>query len=545
MMELHYATVIEALADELGDATAQVAGKQRVSWKDFESRAARLSAAFEQAGLGKDSRVGILLYNGIEYSEAVLATMKMRGQPINMNYRYVADELLYLIENSEMSALVYDSSLAAQVAEIRDRAPGLKLLVEVTHGNEPLPGALRYESVMESFEPAARITRSGDDLFMMYTGGTTGMPKGVMYRLQDITLGMANLFAAVTGGEPVGSVDAIVSRARALSEAGQTFVSLPASPMMHTAAFTNGMLAIQLMGGTVVSLQGKSFDADEYFTTIQREGVNFSVIVGDAFARPMLKALEDAGERGKPYDQSPLKFIMSSGVMWSAEVKQGLLDWADLNLIDGMGATEGAMGVMISNRLAPPTATARFLKLPDTRLFTEDFMEIPMDSREPGLIAAGGAAVPVGYYKDEEKSAKTFKLIDGKRYAFTGDWGHYNEDGSLSFLGRGSGCINTGGEKVYPEEVEELLKTLDGIEDCLVVGIDDERLGQRVCAVIEQSAGTNLTVHQVEQYGKGKMAGYKRPRLVTFADKIKRAANGKPDYKWAREQVLAVAVLAA
>ncbi len=538
-MELHYATVIEALADKLGDATAQVAGDQRVSWKEFESRAAKLSGAFEQAGLGKDGRVGILLYNGVEYPEVVLATMKMRGQPINMNYRYVADELLYLIEDSEMSALVYDSSLASQVAEIKDRAPGLKLLVEVTHGEEPLPGSVSYESVIQNAQPADRITRSGDDVFMMYTGGTTGMPKGVMYRLQDITQGMANLFSVITGGEPVDSVDAIVSRAQSSRDLGQTLVSLPASPMMHTAAFTNGTLAIQMMGGTVVSLQGKSFDADEYFTTIQREGVNFSVIVGDAFARPMLKALQGAGDAGKPYDLSSMNFIMSSGVMWSAEVKRGLLDWADVNLVDGMGATEGAMGVMVSNRQAPPTATAKFLKLPDTRLFTEDFREIPLDSSEPGLIAAGGAAVPVGYYKDEAKTAKTFKVIDGKRYAFTGDWGQYNEDGTLSFLGRGSGCINTGGEKVYPEEVEELLKTMPGIEDCLVVGIPDERLGQKVCAVVEQTPNGVLAPSELEHYCKDKMAGYKRPRLITFAGKIKRAPNGKPDYNWAREQVLA------
>jgi len=537
-MEMHFATVIEALADALGDAPAQIAGDRRVNWKEFEFRGASLSRAFEQAGLGKDSRVGILLYNGIEYPEAVLATMKLRGQPINMNFRYVADELLYLIENSEMSALVYDSSLAPQVAEIRDRAPGLKLLVEVTHGDEPMSGSVSYESIMETVEPAARISRSGEDTFMMYTGGTTGMPKGVMYRLQDITLGMANLLAMVTGGESVDSVEGIVTRAKALHDAGQTFISLPASPMMHTAAFTNGTLAIQMMGGTVVSLQGKSFDAHEYFSTVQRERVNFSVIVGDTFARPLLKALEEAKERGEPYDVSPLKILISSGVMWSAEVKQALLDWADMTLIDGMGATEGAMGVMISNRQSPPTTTARFLKLPDTKLFTEDFREIPEDSTEPGLIAAGGLAVPVGYYKDAEKSAGTFKEIDGKRYAFTGDWGHYNGDGTLTFLGRGSGCINTGGEKVYPEEVEELLKTLPGIEDCLVVGIPDERLGQRVCAVVEQTGDAGLEAAEVGDYCRDKLAGYKRPRLVTFVEQIKRAPNGKPDYKWAREQVL-------
>jgi fatty-acyl-CoA synthase len=544
-MTLHYATVIEALADKLGDATAQVAGDQRVSWKEFESRAAKLSGAFEQAGLGKDSRVGILLYNGVEYPEAVLATMKMRGQPINMNYRYVADELLYLIEDSEMSALVYDSSLAPQVAEIKDRAPGLKLFVEVTHGEEPLPGSVSYESVMQISQPADRITRSGEDMFMMYTGGTTGMPKGVMYRVQDITSGMANLLSVVTGGDRVNSVDDIVSRAKILRDAGQSFVSLPASPMMHTAAFTNGTLAIQMMGGTVVSLQGKSFDADEYFATVQREQVNFSVIVGDAFARPMLKALDTAKERGELYDLTSLKLLMSSGVMWSSEVKKAMLDWADISLIDGMGATEGGMGVMISNRQSPPGATASFVKLPDTKLFTEDFKEIPADSTEPGLIAAGGATVPIGYFKDEEKTAKTFKVIDGERFAFTGDWAHYNSDGTITFLGRGSGCINTAGEKVYPEEVEEMLKTMSGIEDCLVVGITDERLGQQVCAVIEPTANVDLEALSVADFCREKMAGYKRPRLVTFAEKVKRAPNGKPDYKWAREQVLAQTALAA
>lgn len=537
-MGIHYATVIEALADTLGDTIAQVAGDRKVSWKDFENRAARLSQAFEQAGLGKDSKVGILMYNGVEYPEAVLATMKMRGQPINMNYRYVADELLYLIEDSEMEALVYDASLASLVAEIKDRAPELKFLVELTDGNDPLPCSVSYASVLEEYEPAPRIERSGDDMFMMYTGGTTGMPKGVMYSVNDVTLGMANLFSMITGGDPVSSVEQIVARAKALRDADQSFVSLPASPMMHTAAFTNGTLAIQMMGGTVVSLQEKSFSAHEYFTTVQREGVNFSVIVGDAFARPMLNTLNEAKENGENYDISSLKFLMSSGVMWSTEVKQGLLDWADINLVDGMGATEGAMGVMVSNRQSPPGATARFLKLPDTKLFTEDFKEIPLESSEPGMIAAGGTTIPAGYFKDPEKSTKTFKEIDGKRYAFTGDWAHYNPDGTISFLGRGSGCINTAGEKVYPEEVEEILKTMPGIEDTLVVSKPCERMGQQVCAVIEQSAGTGLEQPSVEEFCKGKMAGYKRPRTITFVERIKRAPNGKPDYKWAREQVL-------
>jgi fatty-acyl-CoA synthase len=537
-MEMHYATALEALAAALGETTAQVAGTKRISWRNFELRAARLVTAFQEAGLGKDSKIGILLYNGVEYPEAHLAALKMRGQPINMNYRYVADELLYLVENADMEAIVYDTSMADRVAAIREQAPQLKLLVELDEGGDVLPGALSYNHIVETYQPAPRIDRSGDDIFMMYTGGTTGLPKGVMYTLRDMTSGMANLLGLVTGGEPVESVADIVNRAVTLHSAGQTFISLPGSPMMHTAALMNGTMAIQMMGGTVVSLAGRSFDPDEFFHTVEKERVNFAVIVGDAFARPMVHALESASEKGQPYDISSLKMIISSGVMWSAETKQALLDWADLTLIDGMGATEGGMGAMISSRQSPPTGTAKFVKLADTKLFTEDLREIPEDSEEPGLIAAGGVTVPIGYYKDPEKSAATFKEIDGKRYAFTGDWGHYGSDGSLTFLGRGSGCINTAGEKVYPEEVEEILKTMPEIDDCLVVGIPDERFGQVVSAVVQPSGDLNLAPNVIEDFCRDRMAGYKRPRKFVIVEQVKRAPNGKPDYKWAHQQAI-------
>lgn len=535
-MDLHYATVIEALADTLGDAPAQIAGSKRVNWRDFECRAARLVSAFQDAGLGRDSKVGILLYNGVEYPETHLAALKMRGQPINMNYRYVADELRYLAENAEMEAIVYDASMADRIEIIAKDLPKLKLLVQLGNSGEILPGALDYDHIVEHYPTAPRVERANDDIFMMYTGGTTGLPKGVMYTLGDITHGMANLFGAITGGEPVETVANIVDRAVTLQAAGLSFISLPGSPMMHTAALMNGTMAIQMMGGTVISLEGRSFDADEFFRTVHREQVNFAVIVGDAFARPMVQALEAASKRGEPYDISSLKMIVSSGVMWSAEIKQALLDWGDMTLIDGMGATEGGMGAMISSRQDPPTGTAKFIKMADTRLFREDLSEIPEDSEEPGLIAAGGVTVPIGYYKDPDKSAATFKLIDGKRYAFTGDWGHYGPDGSITFLGRGSGCINTAGEKVYPEEVEEILKTMPGIDDCLVVGVPDERFGQAVNAVIQPSGDGELTPELIELYCKDKMAGYKRPRRCVIVDQVKRAPNGKPDYQWARQQ---------
>jgi len=301
---------------------------------------------------------------------------------------------------------------------------------------------------------------------------------------------------------------------------------------MHTAGLANS-LPFQLMGGRCVTLPNRNFDAMEIWRTIARERVMTTVIVGDAFARPMLAALEEAKARGETLDLSCLKMVISSGVIWSQPVKEKMLEWLDATLFDGVGATEGAMALQVSRR-GQVGAGAKFIPLAETKLFTEDGREIPKDSDESGLIAAGGAVLPAGYYKDPEKSAKTFRIVNGKRFAFIGDWGRWNPDGTLQLLGRGSACINTGGEKVYPEEVEHVLAAHPDVADSLVIGLPDERFGQRVVALVAaRRAGTGLAA-DLPEFVQGRMAGYKRPRAFFEVASIPRMPNGKADYKAAR-----------
>jgi len=533
---MHYADVIEGYADRAPDAIALVHGETRRTWAEFEDRAARLAGALQDAGLAPGSKVGLLLYNGPEYYEAFLAALKARMVPINLNYRYVDDELVYLLEDSDAEALVFHASLGETVGRVAERVPALKLLAEVDDGPAAGAGAERYEDILARSEPAPRIARRHDDEIMIYTGGTTGMPKGVVYDVGDWTDGLLGLVPIVLGGPPLpDNVEELTAAGAERIGAGAAPVVMPCSPLMHTAGLNS--VAVQLAGGRTVTLPGRSLDPDEIWSAVERESVNVMIIVGDVFARPMLTALEEKAAAGGGWDLASLGVILSSGLMWSAPVKQGLLEHVDATLIDGIGATEGAMGVQISRRGDPLAQTGQFIRLGETKLFSEDGREIEPGSDEPGLIAAGGKLIPKGYYKDPEKSARVFREIGGQRYAFIGDWGRLEADGTLVLLGRGSGCINTAGEKVYPEEVEEVIKTHPDVADALVVGIPDERFGQRVTAVVAPAIPGTDVVDAINEYLKERLAGYKRPRVVVQVDAIKRAANGKPDYGWARDAV--------
>jgi 3-oxocholest-4-en-26-oate---CoA ligase len=534
---MHYADVIEGYADRVPDAIALVHGETRRTWAEFEDRAARLAGALQDAGLVPGSKVGLLLYNGPEYYEAFLAALKARMVPINVNYRYVDDELVYLLEDSDAEALVFHASLGETVGRVAERVPALKLLAEVDDGPPAGAGAERYEDLLARSEPAPRITRRHDDEIMIYTGGTTGMPKGVVYDIGNWTAGLVELVPIVLGIPPLpDNVEELTAAGAERIAAGAAPVVMPCSPLMHTAGLNS--VAVQLAGGRAVTLPGRSLDPDEIWSTVERESVNVMIIVGDVFARPMLTALEEKAAAGGGWDLASLGVILSSGVMWSAPVKQGLLEHVDAALIDGIGATEGAMGVQVSRRGDPLAQTGQFIRLGETKLFSEDGREIESGSDEPGLIAAGGKLTPKGYYKDPEKSARVFRVIDGQRYAFIGDWGRLKADGTLVLLGRGSGCINTAGEKVYPEEVEEVIKTHPDVADALVVGIPDERFGQRVTAVVAPANPGTGVVDAINEYLTERLAGYKRPRVVVQVDAIKRAPNGKPDYAWARDVVL-------
>src|SRR5246127_3715149 len=532
---MHYADVIEGYADRAPGTVALVHGARRRTWAEFEERAARLAAAFTAAGLQPGSKVGLLLYNGPEYYEGFLAALKARMVPINVNYRYVDDELVYLLDDSDAEALVFHASLGETVGRVADRVPHLRLRGEVEDARPVVVRAQRYEELLSRTAPAPRIARRRDDELVMYTGGTTGMPKGVVFDIGDWTAGLLELVPFVLGIPPLpDAADELVAHGAARIASGKAPVVMPCSPLMHTAGLGNSA-AIQVVGGRAVTLPGRSLDPEEIWSTVENESVTVMIIVGDAFARPLLDALEQEPSR---WDLSSLRVILSSGVMWSAPVKQGLLRHVDATLLDGIGATEGAMGVQVTRRDTPAGQTGQFIPLAETKLFSEDGREIASGSEEPGLIAAGGTLIPKCYHKDPAKSARTFRESAGKRYAFGGDWGKLKADGTLVLLGRGSGCINSAGEKVYTEEVEEAIKTHPAITDALVVGIPDERFGQRVTAVIATRTADEDVVADLTKYLKGYLAGYKVPRLIVRVDAVQRAANGKPDYTWARKVVL-------
>ncbi len=530
----HYADAVEALADLLGDDPVLTHAGRHRSWHDFDERSARLGQAFADAGLKPGSKVGLLLYNCSEYYEAFLAALKMRMVPFNINYRYVGAELAYLLENSDCEALVYHRSLAGVVDEVLPGAPLVKLALEVDDGEGKAHASRDYEAALVAATPAPRIARAPDDYHLMYTGGTTGMPKGVICEVTPWTTGLVAMFAKNVLGidPPPADLPQLLGTVKVLRSRGVVPVIMPSSPLMHTAGLANS-LPFQLLGGRCVTLPNKTFDPMEIWRTVASERVMATVIVGDAFARPMLAALDEAKARGETLDLSSLKIVISSGVLWSKGVKEQMLEWLDATLIDGVGATEGPMALQISRR-GQAGATARFIPLAETRLFAEDGREIPKGSDEPGLIAAGGPALPAGYYKDPEKTAKTFRIVDGQRLAFIGDWGSWNPDGTMQLLGRGSACINTGGEKVYPEEVEQVLGTHPDVADCLVIGLPDERFGQRVVALVAARRADAALAASLPDFVQGKMAGYKRPRAFFEVASVPRMPNGKADYKAAR-----------
>ena len=537
-MEMHFASVWESIADVIGDETAVVHGDTRRSWSEYDERAARMAAAYVAAGLGSDSKIGLYMYNGNEYLEAQYGGFKMRGVPVNVNYRYLDEELWYLLDNSDAEALVFHSSLGDRVARVVDRLPKLKLLVEVDDGGPgQVPGAQAYEAVLAGHDPMPRISRAEDDIYMLYTGGTTGMPKGVMYAMGGMTGGFVTSGFPLLGLAAPSDASEIAALVKGAAEAGNRLISIPAAPLMHGTGVWLGAFIPHLAGGVVTTLQNRSLDADELLRLVEAEAVTNLTIVGDAFAKPIIRALDAAVAAGRPYDTSSLKMVISSGVMWTAEVKEQLLDRVEqLVLLDAIGSTEGSMGMSITMKGLPPS-TAKFSQMPTTKVFTDDDREVQPGSGEIGMVAAGGN-VPFGYFKDPEKSARTFRVINGQRYSFPGDLAMVADDGSLILLGRGSQVINSGGEKIFPEEVEEAVKRVAGVHDCLVVGIDDEKFGQAVTAVVSLNEGAAATEGEIIAGVKGQLAGFKAPKRVVFVSQVPRAPNGKADYKAAKQHAL-------
>ncbi len=534
-MEGHFGTIWEAVADTVGDHDALVQGTRRVTWRDYEHRAARLAQAFLDAGLTAGSKVGMYLYNAPEYAETNFAALKFRGVPINVNYRYLDDELHYLLDNADVEALVFHRSLGDRVARVSDRVEGLRLLVEVDDGPPPddadgPKAAVEYEELLAGVSPAERIAPHGDELYIFYTGGTTGMPKGVMYPLREFTQFFVEAYPGMVGLPPLDASE-LTAHAERLVDAGTPLVAMSGPPLMHGTGCWLGMMSPHLLGGTAVLLEQRRFDPVEVWDTVEREGVQQLIIVGDAFAKPMLRALDEEPQR---WDASSLRLIVSSGAMFSLEVKRGLIEHVpQLAIADVLGSTEGGMGQSIMTKDTPAAETARFALSPTTKVFTDDGREVQPGSGEVGMVASGGL-VPVGYYKDPEKSARTFREVAGKRWSFPGDMASVAADGTLVLFGRGSNCINTGGEKVFPEEVEEALKRHPAVEDALVLGVPDDRFGNRVVGVASLSPGAVATADEVLADARTRLSSYKLPRQLVIVDRVPRAPNGKADYRAAR-----------
>jgi fatty-acyl-CoA synthase len=534
-MQVHFATLWESMADAIGDGDAVICGDSRLTWSEYDDRAARLASALRDAGLKPDSKVGLYLYNGNEYLEAHYAAFKQRAVPININYRYLDDELLYLLDNSDAEVLVFHTSLGERVAHVMERAPKVKLWIEVDDGGDSIPGAVPYETLIKANEPAARIQRSETDAYMIYTGGTTGMPKGVVYEIGSMLQFFIRIGVQFSGIDGLPEAHQLAGIAKALRQSGNAHVSIPACPLMHGTGIWLGVIVPQCAGATIVTLEGRSFNPHELWQTVEREMASQVVIVGDAMAKPMIRALEKARDEDRQYDLSCLKLMVSSGVMWTSEVKKQLLEWHDFTLIDAMGSTEGGIGTQITTR-GNVGETARFPMNPTTKVFTEDGREVKPGSGETGMIATGGA-IPICYYKDEAKSKNTFKTIDGVRYAFAGDWATIEADGTLTLLGRGSNCINTAGEKVYPEEVEEAVKKHPDVIDCLVVGVPDEKFGERVTGVASLREGSTADASALREFTRTKLAAFKVPKQLVVVERVHRAPNGKADYPWARNVI--------
>ncbi len=519
----NFADIWETVADELPDAPCLIHGDDRRTWGEVDRRADGVAQHLLDLGLERQQAVAQYLYNGPEYLESMYAAFKGAFVPVNTNYRYTADELLYLWDNADAGCVVFHGSFSDTIAPIREQLPKVKAWLWVDDDSGECPEwATPYETAATS--GAGRVSpawgRTGDDLNMLYTGGTTGMPKGVMWRQDDLAVKLTATLA-----NPLPEDGTVADLKGTFKEPGARF--LPACPQMHgTGNFP--CLSTLSGGGSVVTLTNRTFEPAELLDAIEREGVNMLAMVGDAFGKPILRTLDENEGR---WDLSSLLAIVSSGVMWSQECKQGLLrHHPGMMLMDAFSSSE-ALGMGSSISGAGQTAeTAKFELSPDTIVIDEHDTPLQPGSPEIGRLAVGGRQ-PLGYYKDPDKTAKTFLMIDGKRYSCPGDFATVDADGRITLLGRGSVCINTGGEKVFPEEVEEALKTHESVQDAVAVGLPDEKFGEAVTAVVEARPGAEIDESALIAHVKGRLAAYKAPKRVVVVDTIGRAANGKVDYK--------------
>ena len=542
-MDFHFNNVWTALSDAFPNRAALICEEKTVTWSQFNDRAARLASLFEKHGVTNGASVGLYMLNCNEYTEAHFGCFKQSICPVNVNYRYRAEELIYLLDNSDSEVVIYHASFAPRITEIKSSLPKIKLYIQVDDGtdNKLLDGALDYERALAESAPQPFKPSAYEDRYMLYTGGTTGMPKGVMYDNGALAHWLCIGGYTSRGLAPPSSIADVLEGAQAITDMNAVHRSLPACPQMHGTGMWIGTMVALNCGGTVITQRTQHLDADALLRCVVDNEVTDLTIVGDAFARPILGALDAASAAGKPYDLSRLGQIASSGVMWSSEIKEGLLRHHDMMLNDIMGSTEGSMGGSLSTRQSA-AKTAKFVIADYVKVFNENDEPVAPGSGEMGMVATAGI-VPRGYYKDDVKSANTFRTVNGVRYSFPGDFATVEIDGSITLLGRGSQCINTGGEKVFTEEVEEAIKRHPDVEDCLVVGLPDERLGNRVVAVYSQRPGTSLVGEDgLREHVRSQLAGYKAPKQSILVDIVQRAPNGKADYKWAKATAEAASI---
>ena len=529
-MEYNLADLWEGVVDAVPDRTALVCGDRRLTFREADERIDRLAHHLRAHGVGPGDRVALYLHNGTEYLEGMLAAFKIRAVPVNVNFRYVEEELAYLLRDCGAHTVIFHREFAPKLAAIRARVPAEHFVVVDDDSGadvDPVLAAVDIDAALAQ-APAGRdhAPRSADDLYILYTGGTTGMPKGVMWRHEDIFFGAFG--GGDFNGERIHAPEEIADKARA-----GRLRCLPACPFMHGTAHWIAFTTLY-SGGTVVISPDRTFDPARLWRLIAAEQVNLLVIVGDAFARPLVEALD----RDVPADDvAGCAVILSGGAILSPAVKSAIVDrLPGTMVIDGYGASEtGGQGRSVTVAGQEPSPVPRFRVGPQTTVLDDE-----LRPAAPGVIGrlARRGHIPLGYFGDPEKTAITFPTIDGERWSVPGDHAVIEEDGTITLLGRGSVSINTGGEKVYPEEVEAALKGHPAVFDAVVVGTPDERWGERVVAVVALRPDHVTTFESLDAHVRTLVAGYKAPRAVVRVPTIERSPSGKPDYRWARKAAI-------
>ncbi|MGY1838762.1 MULTISPECIES: AMP-binding protein [unclassified Modestobacter] len=530
------ASRLEAVADAISSLdpgrAALVAGGRAVTWAEFDEQAARLAGHLAAAGVGVGARVGIGLHNSPEYLIGVFAVLKLRAVPVNVNYRYRAAELAQVLGYVSAEAVLVDDGLAATLAAVAGDLPALRTVVRCgADGAGPADRTVPWEQALRT-APLPRCERSPDDQVWLLTGGTTGAPKAVVWDSAGVCAVVSSAYKRAGVPVPRDRGEAVASAVEAV-RTGTAPVVLPGSPLMHGTGFFSAVGNL-LRGGCVVTLTDRSLDPAELWRAVERHGVEELAIVGDAFAVPLLAELDRAAAAGRPYDLGSLRRVISSGVRWSPDVKRRLLAAGRMTLQDTIASTEGGpFGISLVGP-DPESVSTRFALPDNARVLTPDGRDVVPGSGEVGELASRGA-LPLGYLGAPELTASVFRVVDGVRYVVPGDAATVEADGTLTLLGRGSGVINTGGEKVFAEEVEEALLSHPMVRDAVVLGVPDDRWGSRVTALVVADPPGDATARTLADHVGSMLAGYKRPRSVLFVETVQRTASGKVDRSWAQQ----------